>query len=284
MKNILFTIMCCAVQLTSTAAFTQVFKEKSYPASSINAIQITGIIGNYTFSKSENDSVQIKVVTECKDMKSYSEFAAKYTVNIDETGGKLNINTPKYSTSLGMLFYEVRIPERLLITLNLEEGNVSIKEMHVNMKITQQEGNLFTDNISGNFDLTARKLNITLRAQDITTTLFTGNSTLNFNARKGKAIIQSSSGDIVLRITNEVEIQADKKSDDLKIIVPDQYNGKIDISSDKRPIRLDFSEVTLNGTVSTQQVKCIAGQGGQSLRVTSQNAQVIIGNSVTLSK
>jgi hypothetical protein len=42
-------------------------------------------------------------------------------------------------------------PEKMRMELMIEEGNISIKEMEVNMKISQPEGNLFTDNISGVF-------------------------------------------------------------------------------------------------------------------------------------
>lgn len=281
MKKILIIVALCWSHIAS-AAYSQTIKEVSLPAVSISLINVSGIQGNYTFAKSNDDSVHIKVLAECKDMKAFSEFAAKYTVNVDEKGGKLSISTQKYSTSLGMLFYEIILPEKMRMELILEEGNVSIKEMEVNMKISQLEGNLFTDNISGVFDLASKKSSITLNTKNILATINSGSSALNFSAKKGKAKINSASGDVTINITNDVEIEAAKKSDDLTIILPTDYSGKMEISSDKKPIHLNFSEIQLTGTLTSQLIKCTAGKGGNMLQVTSNSAQITVGNSTTM--
>jgi hypothetical protein len=113
-------------------------------------------------------------------------------------------------------------------------------------------------------------------------TINSGSSTLNFSAKKGKAKINSASGDVTINITNDVEVEADKKSDDLTIILPSDYSGKMEISSDKKPIRLNFSEIQLTGTLTSQLIKCTAGKGGNMLQVTSNGAQIIVGNSTTM--
>jgi|WetSurMetagenome_2_1015567.scaffolds.fasta_scaffold23496_3 hypothetical protein len=191
-----FTAILCVVFLSCGMSKNNIVKsdeiDKTFAKKDI--IKMNFVSGNCRVSKSTDDLIHVKVISEINPQVNFNAL-------IDEYENSLELKEQFLGSTKGNVNWILSIPNGVKIDFISASGNFNIENLKTELKVSVASGNIDITNSEGKFKISTASGNITSKSSNGNFKLTTASGNLNVNNSEGSFKLSSASGNIVMENT-----------------------------------------------------------------------------------
>jgi hypothetical protein len=177
----------CGVSKYSTIKSDEIDKTFSKK----DKIKMNFISGNCQVSKSSDDLIHIKVISNVSPEENFKP-------QIDEKENSLELTEQFTGSTQGDINWILSIPSGINIKFEAASGNFSIEKLNTELSVEVASGNIKIDNSEGNFKISTASGNITSKNSNGNFKLSTASGNIEVNNSEGKYKLSSASGNVIV--------------------------------------------------------------------------------------
>jgi hypothetical protein len=230
-----------------------------------------------------SDRVEVRAVKSSRSRGSYQDvsFDVRETDNQVEIctlyGDQTSCRDRNGSRNIRVsVEYTVLVPRSLRLKLATGNGEISIERAGADVSASTGNGRVTVGQTEGRVNVSTGSGDVQVDGANGPVSVSTGNGRIFVATAKGAVEASTGNGDIDVRIKSlpvERDMQFSSGSGSIRIMLPANYNGRIDATTGNGSLSSDF-EISIVGRLESHHIRGTIGSGGPLIRMSTGNGTI----------
>jgi DUF4097 and DUF4098 domain-containing protein YvlB len=168
------------------------------------------------------------------------------------------------------------VPRSLRLKVATGNGEVSIERAGADVSASTGNGRVTVGQTEGRVNVSTGSGDVQVDGANGPVSVTTGNGRVSITTAKGAVDATTGNGDIDVRIKSlpvESDMRFNSGSGSIRVMLPSNYNGRIDASTGNGSLSSDF-EISIIGRLESHHIRGTIGSGGPLMRLSTGNGTI----------